>query len=69
MSLSKMLDAAEDKMFPIRFSAFYGMTKDNLVPWNDFLSGKKSVKELTDAMQAISDKVANDSSIKKPTFK
>lgn len=69
MSLSKMLDVAEDKMFPIRFSTFYGMTKDNLVPWNDFLSGKKSVKELTDAMQAISDKVANDSSIKKTTFK
>ena len=64
-----MLDAAGDKLFPIQFPTFYGMTKENLVPWNDFLSGKKSVAEITEAMQTISEKVAKDSSVKKVTFK
>lgn len=68
-SLGKMLDAAGDKLFPIQFPTFYGMTKENLVPWNDFLSGKKSVAEITEAMQTISEKVAKDSSVKKVTFK
>ncbi|GGB19789.1 lipoprotein [Flexivirga endophytica] len=65
----KMLDAAGDKVFNIRFVDLYGTNPDMLVPWNSFLSGKLDAKGLTKALQQITDKVANDSSVKKVEIK
>lgn len=64
-SQTKMLDAAGDKVFNIRFVDLYGTNPDMLVPWNSFLSGQLDGKGLTKALQQITDKVANDSSVKK----
>lgn len=47
----------------------YGMNTDQLVVWNSFLSGKIDAKGLTDGLQKIMDKVANDDSIKKTEAK
>ncbi|AZP36617.1 carbohydrate ABC transporter, N-acetylglucosamine/diacetylchitobiose-binding protein [Acidipropionibacterium acidipropionici] len=69
VSLTKMLDAAGDKVFSIKFVDYYGMNTQHLVLWNDFLAGKSSVAELTKGMQEISDKIADDSSVKKITVK
>ncbi len=69
VSLTKMLDAAGEKVFNIQFVDYYGMNTEHLVLWNDFLSGKSSVAQLTSGMQEISDKVANDSSVQKITIK
>ena len=41
------------------------MNPDQLVPWNTFLQGKSDVASLTEDLQAITDKVAKDDSIKK----
>ena len=41
------------------------MNADQLVPWNSFLDGKLDVAGLTKALQAITDKVAKDDSVKK----
>lgn len=65
----KMLDAAGDKVFNIRFVDLYGMNPDQLNPWNSFLSGQLDAKGLTKAMQQVTDKVAKDSSVKKVTIK
>jgi N-acetylglucosamine transport system substrate-binding protein len=65
----KMLDAAGDKVFNIRFVDLYGTNPDMLVPWNSFLSGQLDTKGLTKALQQITDKVANDSSVKKVEIK
>jgi N-acetylglucosamine transport system substrate-binding protein len=39
------------------------------VPWNCFVAGKLSFAYLTMALQVITDKVANDSSVKKIEIK
>ncbi|MGN6521695.1 MAG: N-acetylglucosamine/diacetylchitobiose ABC transporter substrate-binding protein [Actinomycetes bacterium] len=65
----KMLDAAGDKVFNIRFVDLYGTNPDMLVPWNSFLSGQLDAKGLTKALQQITDKVRNDSSVKKVEIK
>jgi N-acetylglucosamine transport system substrate-binding protein len=65
----KMLDAAGTNTFRFTTIGIYGMNTDQLVVWNDFLSGKLDVKGLTDGLQKIMDKVANDDSIKKTEAK
>ena len=65
----KMLDAAGKHVFNIRFIDLYGMNPDQLNPWNSFLSGQLDAKGLTKAMQQVTDKVANDSSVKKVEIK
>ncbi|HEY3506843.1 MAG TPA: N-acetylglucosamine/diacetylchitobiose ABC transporter substrate-binding protein [Actinocatenispora sp.] len=64
-SQTKMLDAAGTNVFNYQFVDFYGLNPDQLVPWNSFLSGKIDAAGLTSALQKITDKVANDSSVKK----
>jgi len=61
----KMLDGAGSDTFTFTFVDNYGTNQDQLVLWNAFLDGKSSVAQLTDGLQKISDKIANDDSIKK----
>lgn len=68
-SQTKMLDAAGTKVFDIRFANIYGLGKDQLVSWNSFLSGKIGAAELTKQLQALSDKVREDKSVKKVEIK
>jgi N-acetylglucosamine transport system substrate-binding protein len=65
VSQTKMLDAAGSNTFNYQFVDYYGMNTDQLVPWNSFLSGQLDVAGLTKALQGITDKIANDSSVKK----
>lgn len=65
VSQSKLLEGAGDNVFSWNFVDLYGMNQDQLVVWNTFLSGKSSVAQLTSGLQAITDKVANDSSVTK----
>ena len=65
VSQTKMLDAAGSNTFNYQFVDYYGMNTEQLVPWNSFLSGQLDVAGLTSALQDITDKVANDSSVKK----
>jgi N-acetylglucosamine transport system substrate-binding protein len=65
VSQTKMLAAAGADTFNYQFVDYYGMNTDQLVPWNSFLSGQLDVAGLTKALQGITDKVANDSSVKK----
>jgi N-acetylglucosamine transport system substrate-binding protein len=65
VSQTKMLDAAGSDTFNYQFVDYYGMNTDQLVPWNSFLSGQLDVAGLTKALQGITDKIANDSSVKK----
>lgn len=65
VSQTSMLDKAGKDIFTWNFIDTYGMNGDLLVPWNSFLDGKLDAAGLTKAMQEITDKVANDSSVKK----
>jgi N-acetylglucosamine transport system substrate-binding protein len=65
VSQTKMLDAAGSNTFNYQFVDYYGMNTDQLVPWNSFLAGQLDVAGLTKALQDITDKIANDSSVKK----
>ncbi|MBW4096203.1 MAG: carbohydrate ABC transporter, N-acetylglucosamine/diacetylchitobiose-binding protein, partial [Acidobacteria bacterium] len=65
VSQTKMLDAAGSKIFTWNFVDLYGTNKDMLVVWNTFLDGGSDVATLTKALQAITDKVRNDSSVTK----
>jgi N-acetylglucosamine transport system substrate-binding protein len=67
VSQTKMLDAAGSDTFNYQFVDYYGMNTDQLVVWNSFLSGQTDVAGLTKGLQDITDKVANDSSVKKLT--
>ena len=64
-SQAKMLDAAGTNVFTYQFVNLYGMNTQQLVVWNSFLSGQTDAAGLTSGLQSITDKVANDSSIKK----
>jgi len=68
VSQTKMLDAAGTNTFNYQFVDFYGMNTDQLVVWNSFLSGQTDVAGLTKGLQDITDKIANDSSVKKLTI-
>ena len=65
VSQTKMLSAAGSNIFSWQFVDYYGMNTDQLVLWNTFLAGNSDVSTLTKGLQNITDKVANDSSIKK----
>lgn len=69
VSQVKMLGDAGDNVFSWNFVDLYGMNVDQLVVWNTFLQGGSDVKTLTSGLQAITDKVANDASVKKVTVK
>lgn len=64
-SQTQMLDAAGSNVFNWVFVDYYGMNTDQLTVWNSFLSGKIDVGQLTKGLQNITDKIANDSSVKK----
>ncbi len=67
-SQTKMLEAAGSNIFSwtvLNPADLYGMNTDQLVVWNSFLSGDSDVAKLTKGLQDITDKVANDDSIKK----
>jgi N-acetylglucosamine transport system substrate-binding protein len=65
VSQVKMLEAAGSNVFSWNFVDLYGTNTDQLVVWNTFLQGGSSVAELTKSLQEITDKIANDDSIKK----
>jgi N-acetylglucosamine transport system substrate-binding protein len=65
VSQIKMLEAAGSNIFSWNFTELYGMNTDQLVVWNSFLAGDSDVAKLTKGLQDITDKVANDDSIKK----
>jgi N-acetylglucosamine transport system substrate-binding protein len=65
VSQAKLLEGAGNDVFSWNFVDLYGMNQEQLVPWNSFLAGKLSVSQLTDALQKITDKVRNDSSVQK----
>ena len=64
-SQTAMLDAAGTNVFDYQFITLYGTNPDQLVVWNSFLSGQLDAAGLTKALQQITDKVRNDSSVKK----
>jgi N-acetylglucosamine transport system substrate-binding protein len=66
-SQTKMLSDAGSNIFTHNFVSLYGTNKDMLVVWNSFLQGATDVAGLTKGLQQITDKVANDSSVKKVT--
>ncbi|MET0694623.1 MAG: N-acetylglucosamine/diacetylchitobiose ABC transporter substrate-binding protein [Propionibacteriaceae bacterium] len=65
VSQTTLLEAAGTNIFSWQFVDYYGMNTDQLVVWNTFLDGKSDVATLTKGLQGITDKVANDSSVKK----
>lgn len=69
VSQTTMLTDAGTNIFSWQFVDYYGMNTDQLVLWNTFLDGKSSVADLTKGLQGITDKIANDSSVKKITVK
>jgi len=60
-----MLADAGSNIFTWNFVSLYGTNQDMLVVWNSFLKGDTDVAGLTKGLQTITDKVYNDSSIKK----
>jgi len=68
-SQGKMLQDAGTDVFTWNFVDVYGMNQDQLVPWNAFLSGQIDAAALTSELQKITDKVANDPSVKKVEVK
>ena len=64
-----MLEAAGSNIFSWNFVDLYGMNTDQLVVWNTFLQGGSDVSTLTADLQKITDKVADDASIKKVDVK
>jgi len=65
VSQIKMIEAAGENVYSWKFVDLYGLNTDQLVLWNTFLQGGSSVAELTKGLQEITDKTANDDSIKK----
>jgi len=69
VSQNKMLADAGTNVFSWNFVDLYGTNADQLVVWNSFLDGKLNVADFTAALQAITDKVYNDSSVTKVVVK
>ncbi|GAB4084786.1 N-acetylglucosamine/diacetylchitobiose ABC transporter substrate-binding protein [Myceligenerans cantabricum] len=65
VSQTGMLDAAGENIFNYQFVDYYGLNADQLVVWNEFLSGGLDVKGITDGLQKLSDGVAADDSVEK----
>ncbi|GGD68671.1 N-acetylglucosamine/diacetylchitobiose ABC transporter substrate-binding protein [Microbacterium murale] len=68
-SQGKLLAAAGDNVFTIKFYNLYGMNGDQLPIWNSFLDGKMTVEEITKQLQDLTDKVRNDDSVTKIEIK
>ena len=60
-----LVKQAGSNVFSWNFVDLYGTNTDQLVLWNTFLSGGSDVPTLTKGLQGITDKIRNDSSIKK----
>jgi N-acetylglucosamine transport system substrate-binding protein len=69
VSQVKVLEGAGENVYTWNFIDLYGLNTDQLVVWNTFLQGGSSVAEHTKALQEITDKTANDDSIKKVEVK
>lgn len=69
VSQSKMLEAAGENVFTIKSTNLYGMNSDQLPIWNSFLAGDMTVAEITKQLQALVDKVREDSSVTKIEIK
>ncbi|MFD5214510.1 N-acetylglucosamine/diacetylchitobiose ABC transporter substrate-binding protein [Microbacterium sp. NPDC058345] len=69
VSQSELLAAAGENVFTIKSFNLYGMNSDQLPIWNSFLDGKMSVEEITKQLQALTDKVREDSSVTKIEIK
>jgi N-acetylglucosamine transport system substrate-binding protein len=69
VSQVEMIAAAGTGMFTIKAFNLYGMNSDQLPIWNSFLDGKMSVEEITKQLQALTDKIREDSSIEKIEIK
>lgn len=69
VSQVEMIDAAGSGMFTIQSFNLYGMNSDQLPIWNSFLDGKMTVEEITKQLQALTDKIRDDSSIEKIEIK
>ncbi|MBS1699816.1 MAG: N-acetylglucosamine/diacetylchitobiose ABC transporter substrate-binding protein [Actinobacteria bacterium] len=69
VSQKELLDKAGDNVFTIKSFNLYGMNSDQLPIWNSFLEGKMTVAEITSQLQALTDKIRNDSSITKIEIK
>ncbi|ACQ82237.1 extracellular solute-binding protein family 1 [Beutenbergia cavernae DSM 12333] len=65
VSQQEMLAAAGENKFTWNFVGTYGMNQEQLVIWNSFLDGAKSVDDLTSELQAITDRIREDDSIEK----
>jgi len=63
VSQVEMIAAAGTGMFTIKSFNLYGMNSDQLPIWNSFLDGKMTVEEITKQLQALTDKIREDSSI------
>ncbi|WP_460798074.1 N-acetylglucosamine/diacetylchitobiose ABC transporter substrate-binding protein [Microbacterium sp. GXF0217] len=69
VSQVEMIAAAGTGMFTIKSFNLYGMNSDQLPIWNSFLDGKMTVEEITSQLQALTDKIREDSSIEKIEIK
>lgn len=69
VSQSELLATAGENVFTIKSTNLYGMNSDQLPIWNSFLDGKMTVAELTSQLQALVDKVREDSSVTKIEIK
>ena len=69
VSQVEMIAAAGSGMFTIKSFNLYGMNSDQLPIWNSFLDGKMTVAEITSQLQALTDKIREDSSIEKIEIK
>ncbi|GAA2893459.1 MULTISPECIES: N-acetylglucosamine/diacetylchitobiose ABC transporter substrate-binding protein [Microbacterium] len=69
VSQSELLASAGENVFTIKSFNLYGMNSDQLPIWNSFLDGKMTVAEITKQLQALTDKIANDSSVTKIEIK
>ncbi|UYO96958.1 N-acetylglucosamine/diacetylchitobiose ABC transporter substrate-binding protein [Microbacterium sp. M28] len=69
LSQVEMIAAAGSGTFTIKSFNLYGMNSDQLPIWNSFLDGKMSVEEITSQLQALTDKIREDSSIEKIEIK
>ncbi|MDG4791738.1 N-acetylglucosamine/diacetylchitobiose ABC transporter substrate-binding protein [Micromonospora sp. WMMD1102] len=65
VSQATMLEQAGENMFSFVSESYYGLGPDQIVLWNSFLSGGLNVAEMVKGLQAISDKIANNSSVEK----
>ncbi|SEE14937.1 N-acetylglucosamine/diacetylchitobiose ABC transporter substrate-binding protein [Ruania alba] len=65
VSQTDLLAAADGAIFTFDFRQTYGMNPEHLPIWNSFLDGQKSVEDLTDELQATSDRVREDDTIEK----